>query len=516
MLLQSGFFERRGCSARQLCQPGEELGIRRDDSLGWRNDALKHHSELDVQRPGVSLFGPSAELGPELQVRPSLVSHASGRLCWQRVLECGQQLHGFSVKRVRHRPAVRLQKEVADVFSELTFHSPHGGRGTQQRRSSQKIQSGRIHPVGNPWVNRVVKTDRAGQTSRRQQTETLGLFREFGILRRRQQLIADTWQRQSSLQSLLDFGNLTIHHGTVQAVGSKNGSCRLEILPNRPIFRSGEERVEGVRQLFPQRQQFRVAIHERCQGDGQSGLPLIRETERDAGIPLARGEVIAQFGRLGVKALGAELERRQAEADGHLNRRRTHPQSIHDAFFLRRERLAVLLVLQSQANSSKQHQVIGSRSGFSAAGGGPKLTRETKQSATLNLLQFLHAFFQQHVVGMPGGIRCDECRQGTPHGILRRWFFGLRALDIRFKDLLECGVGDHKAVSAEKFSGCLRALKVLDALDAAKIIGSTPDKHWQETQANACCEKGRHKMFHHDSLTFQFLQIKETVLAEVE
>ena len=142
--------------------------------------------------------------------RPRLVSHAGGRLCWQRVLECGQQLHGFSVKRIRHRPAVRLQKEVADVFAELTFHCPHDGRGTQHRRSSQKIQSGRIHPVGNLWINRVVKTDRAGQTSRRQHPETSGLLGEFGILIRRQHLIVHARQSQPAVQLLLDLGNLPV------------------------------------------------------------------------------------------------------------------------------------------------------------------------------------------------------------------------------------------------------------------------------------------------------------------
>jgi len=68
--------------------------------------------------------------------------------------------------------------------------------------------------------------------------------------------------------------------------------------------------------LPPPGDQFRAARHEPRQGDGSFGFARIGQAEHHAAIPLARGKIIAQGGRPGVKALRAILQRGLVKPDG--------------------------------------------------------------------------------------------------------------------------------------------------------------------------------------------------------
>jgi len=168
---------------------------------------------------------------------------------------------------------------------------------------------------------------------------------------------------------------------------------------------------------------------------------------------MASSEVVAQLWGLRIEALGPKLLRRQAETDGHINRDHPCPQAIYDPLCLGRERLPMLLVLQGEPNGSKQAQVLGPGVVVRLFGDGPKPAGKVEQSLTLDLLHFFHPLLKQDMIGMPGGIRGDERRQGLANGAFLGWLlFDLRALDIRLKYLLESRVGDHEAVLGEYFS----------------------------------------------------------------
>ena len=140
-------------------------------------------------------------------------------------------------------------------------------------------------------------------------------------------------------------------------------------------------------------------------------------------------------------------------------------------------------VLHRQPDGGEQPQIAVAIGGIASQC--QQTTGKSEQSFALHLLHGLHAFFQQHMVSMPGGIGGDEDWQGVAHRFFVGRLFRLRTLDVGLEYLFEARIGNHKAIFAEEFPGCRRTIESFDAIDGVKIVGSATNHNRMEPETNA-------------------------------